>query len=401
MGTPAARFLKACIAASNGRELDPGVLPQSPGAWDRALRLAASNALEPLVCGRLQRMRASSTVPKHVWHRLRLLYHASGLQAVRLQAGSACILRALRRADVPVIVLKGMALAGAVWRDLALRPMADIDIMVPEEDLPVAQEVLEGLGYFPSEFYRPASWYRRQHHHLVPRQNPATGITVEIHRNIVASNPSFALSVRGFWERARPQSVAGVEALVLSPEDTVIHLCLHTACDAPFVGKIRSVADLVQTIAAPGRPLLWYEVAERSVRYRVARFVHYVLDHVATEYGVAIPRGTREALRSAAAIDPVSDRLLRWLIPFCVFQDEGRRRLVADWRLRHAAEALLFGRGAAGRMAAMLGGLDEQGRLRSVTWPAALGGMALRLVRTGGRAICPRRGPDRGRRTVS
>jgi hypothetical protein len=390
MRSAANRFLIACISAQNGRPLDPSALPRGLAAWDRALRLAALNGLGPLVYDRLRGMPTRSLVPDSAWRRLQRDFYVTGFRTARLQAELGRILRAWQRENVPVIVLKGAALAETAWGSVALRPMRDIDVMVPEEAISAAELTLDALGYVKCESYRPAAWYRQHHHHLAPRLDPASGVVVEVHRNIVAPNPSFSLDPRGFGQRAQPQSIAGTEALVLSPEDTVIHLCLHTACDDPFVGKIQSVADLVQFASCQGHRLRWDEVAERSASHAIARFIHYVLEYASSEHGLAVPEPARQRIRDAAAIDPLSDRLLRWLIPLAIFRDEGRQRLVPDWRLRHACGAMLYGQGLSGRMAALVGWSREHGA-RSPSRPASLAAsvsaMPLPLARDGARVF--------------
>jgi hypothetical protein len=274
--------------------------------------------------------------------------------------------------------------------------MRDIDVMVPEEALSAAEATLAKVGYVEDESYRPARWYREHHHHLVPRLDRATGVVVEIHRNVVAPNQSFRLDPRGFWQRAQPQSVAGAEVLALSPEDTVIHLCLHTACDDPFAGKIRSVADLAQFAARRGSQLKWDAVVERSVHYGIARFIHYVLQYAASECGLAMPEPARRTIRDAAATDPFSDRLLRWIIAFCIFRDDDRQRVLPDWRLQKACEAMLHAKGSLGRMTALIGWSPtpcKRSRSSHMSRLAGRDAVPSRLLRTTGLASSSKSSP--------
>ena len=56
-------------------------------------------------------------------------------------------LRALSNAGVPVIVLKGAALAATIYPSLAHRPMGDADLLVRPGDRDWARAVLEAIGY--------------------------------------------------------------------------------------------------------------------------------------------------------------------------------------------------------------------------------------------------------------
>src|SRR5262245_60284423 len=63
-----------------------------------------------------------------------------------LRALAAC-LRAFAAADVPVIVLKGAALAEQIYGEVALRPMIDVDLLIPGRHRDTGRAVLERLGY--------------------------------------------------------------------------------------------------------------------------------------------------------------------------------------------------------------------------------------------------------------
>ena len=53
----------------------------------------------------------------------------------------------LGAAGIPVILLKGAALCAAHYQDWSLRPLGDLDLLVPEEDAARALRVLQAAGY--------------------------------------------------------------------------------------------------------------------------------------------------------------------------------------------------------------------------------------------------------------
>ena len=52
---------------------------------------------------------------------------------------------------MPVLLVKGVALAETLYLDLAPRPASDFDLVVPSKHLPVCRQILAGLGYVPVE----------------------------------------------------------------------------------------------------------------------------------------------------------------------------------------------------------------------------------------------------------
>ena len=53
----------------------------------------------------------------------------------------------LNDASIPTILLKGMALSQRYYRDLGLRPMFDLDLLVPPQRAKAAYEILGPLGW--------------------------------------------------------------------------------------------------------------------------------------------------------------------------------------------------------------------------------------------------------------
>ena len=115
------------------------------------------------------------------------------------------VLTVLRHDDIPVIVLKGAHLAEIVYENIALRPMCDVDLLVKKEDLTRVQRKLLETGYSPF----------------------TNRLLLDIHWHLENSMTDLPVDMDMIWERAQPAFIAGVKVLVLSPEDLLLHLCLH------------------------------------------------------------------------------------------------------------------------------------------------------------------------------
>ena len=61
----------------------------------------------------------------------------------------ADVLERFRAEDLPVVLLKGMALVATVYEDGGLRPMCDMDVLVQPGDVTRAGDLLASLGYWP------------------------------------------------------------------------------------------------------------------------------------------------------------------------------------------------------------------------------------------------------------
>lgn len=125
--------------------------PDAPPAWDEerwaTFRLVAQvQGVAPLLGCRLAAHPAWEATAVGGW--LAAQAAASRRRAARLGADLRTVLAAFDGAGVPVMPLKGMALA-ALYQDAAERPMADLDLLVAAADLERGVALLGGLGYEP------------------------------------------------------------------------------------------------------------------------------------------------------------------------------------------------------------------------------------------------------------
>ena len=146
--------------------------------------------------------------------------------AVRLSALEE-VLAGLAEAGIPVAVLKGPVLANLVYRDPGLRPMSDLDLLVPFEDVVGAQRRLGELGFRAP---LPPSTHRlRRKHHLSPAVRLIDGLSVVIEVHGDAFGPDRGTTLQ--WDRrgAPPLtfSVGSRRAESLAMPQMLWHLCRH------------------------------------------------------------------------------------------------------------------------------------------------------------------------------
>jgi len=286
----AADLLLRCLYDSRGPAIDTRELTAD---WNEVARVAAGYDLAPLLYTRLKRSGAAARVPADLWEQLRLAYFSSANRNIRLYRELHVVLAGQHGAGIPVIVLKGAYLAEAVYGDVAVRPMCDVDLMVRRADLPGAQETLLGLGG-ASEHASDIEWCCRTSAHL-----PAvviSGLVIEIHWTIVAPIGPVSVDVAGLWDRARPASIAGVDVLALSPEDLLLHLCLSASCRNGLTGGLRPFSDIVEAVARYRGEMDWVQVAVRAHEWGGARYVGLTLQLARNMFGAEVPNDVLERL---------------------------------------------------------------------------------------------------------
>ena len=268
------------IAFLARRAVAPGTLAE--GDWERIIALAVQEGVGPVLYSRLKER--ACLLPRKQAEQLRRAYLANAARNIRLFHELGTILRTQQAASVSVILLKGAFLAEAAYGDIALRPMADLDLWVQRYQLDAARSVMQTLGY--------AS--RSQADRPLALQDALTGETqmfnadaslVELHWNVFPGEwvrHTTQIDEGTVWGRSLP--LDGGPTRRLSPEDTVIHLCVHLAVTHQMSGVgLRTLVDL--DYARRKWTIDWKEVAQRTRAWRVSCATWLVLHALAELFG--------------------------------------------------------------------------------------------------------------------
>ncbi|MGC9348502.1 MAG: nucleotidyltransferase family protein [Anaerolineae bacterium] len=193
--------------------------------WDTFLALAAAEGLAPLLYAVV---RDEGIVPDDVARSLRQAYDANALRTTFLFHGLETVLRQLAEVGIDGVLLKGAALAKAVYGRAAVRPAVDLDLLVRPTDASGAIHVLQGLGYTRVE-PEPRAGADLVYENEVMLSKPGPlDVLLEIHWSLFNS-PYYQneLPLDWFWETTLRVQVGRTLARVLGPEAQILHLCGH------------------------------------------------------------------------------------------------------------------------------------------------------------------------------
>lgn len=197
--------------------------------------------------------------------------------------------------NLELIVLKGAALAETIYPRPSLRLFGDIDVLIRASDVIRARTLLETLGYAADEgqWRELIEGYNCQVNFF---KHPERGaVVVELHTQLI-NNPFFYGMVQfeeaAVWARAESACLAGKSALVLGPEDQLLHLCQHLACH--YLAAPRSLRDIDQLCRACAIDWpLFLTIAERSSAKAACFASLYVVHHL---LGTPLPQSTLDEL---------------------------------------------------------------------------------------------------------
>ena len=210
--------------AENGVEIKrlAALLARRPAAWDglaaadwdRLVALALQHGVGPsrLVPpgggGRDRAAGRGGAAARRLPRQRRAQHRACSTSS----AGSCARCRLRASASFPS---RGACLAEAVYGNIALRPMGDIDLMVRPGDVPEALEILRSLGFESESPIDPVA--EQTINHGAPLTAPTARGSISTGRS---STPRYhggfgPDDLDGLWSRAVPATIAGVPVLML------------------------------------------------------------------------------------------------------------------------------------------------------------------------------------------
>ena len=208
------------------------------------------------------------------------------------------VLLSLANVGIPTIVLKGTALAETVYDSPELRHCHDIDLLIREQDLSRATELLRPLGFRKlNQRDEPDSEDSKMEHD--------SGLPLELHSRLFQVL-YYTVPLAEMWERSEKRVVAGVETQILSPADNLLHVCGHAFFSAKRE-SLRWVCD-AWFIMDRHRDLNWDLVLNCALRSHLALPLAVTLGYLAEHLNAPIPATFLKSLCAAAAKTDVIEK---------------------------------------------------------------------------------------------
>ncbi len=245
----------------------------SESVWDEVIRQAKQQRVTSLLYQRLRTLRTEISVPANILQKLQETYLRTALRNAYIHNELSKILGVMRNSGIPVVILKGAALAELVYQDIALRPMNDVDFLVRDRDMWRVPRVLSQVGFELRKIMWSQTIYVNE------------SIPIEV-KSKMGDFPNLDP-----WVNVSRVTLASNDTLILRPEVFLIHLCLHTE---------RHLSRTQVAIL-----LWWFDITELLERYRekfdwdyvirivreneVAEAVHRVLHMAREDFGARIP----------------------------------------------------------------------------------------------------------------
>jgi hypothetical protein len=288
-----------------------------PDDWRLLAATARREGVAPLLYYALNEVEWLADVPSDVRADLRHAYYATTAVNLLMYHELCRILTALH--PLPVVVLKGAALAATLYPSIGLRPMGDLDLLVSRERLTEAVACLKALGYVEPYPEMAPGLNPLAGHHVELQGGRDTHLALELHWTfhwtIVGRKRD---SIPWFWTQTEPlifpapQSfVSPAPVLTFTPTAHLLYLCAHLMLQhGEARSGLRWFYDIYLLVEREGQRIQWDEVVARAGEFHWAPAVYAALEgtrnrfrgSLAEEGDTWLPPGVLEALAGASGL---------------------------------------------------------------------------------------------------
>jgi hypothetical protein len=264
--------------------IDEGTYRTLPMLWSNLARLGLAHPLLP---------------------RLKGVFRNSWVTSTRQLALTSDLIRAFESEGIRTMVSKGLPLALLFYDKPALRPMNDIDIIVPSTELRRATRLLEEKGFLASR----RNWeIETALRHALMHRHPKHG-EVDLHWHLLFELPRHKVD-QHFWSGAVPIRIGEAETLRPSTSDMLLHVLIH-GVRWNLSPPMRWIPDALMILRSDDA-IDWDRIARFARANRMAGRVALGLSFLRDRFEAAIPREIIGALaRSNSAIERLEAMAMR------------------------------------------------------------------------------------------
>ncbi len=186
---------------------------------------------------------------------------------------------------IPVTVLKGPAVAQLHYGDLSVRPIVDVDAMIPAKFVrPLAERLLKSgwriITWVPAGLTDAYLDYR----HAIGLRAPS-GAEIDLHWHALHYCCNDEID-KALLNRAVPLDLIGVRVSAFDPTDQLIHACAQGMC-YEGAATIRWIPDAVMVIRSA--QIDWDRLVRLAVDTRSALMFGTALKYLKSDFDCDVP----------------------------------------------------------------------------------------------------------------
>jgi hypothetical protein len=268
-----------------------------------------SNRLIPLLSANLDRLGVRDDRSGRLRGYRRRTWYVNQVKMKALEV----VLGAFARSGIATAILKGAAFGRMFYADPSLRPMSDLDILVPRDDALRAIAWLLGQGWTAADrrvarrlaiFFRTGGAHARRtdaevEARVLQREEIAFArgtIELDLHWRVL-HHRGWPGAEDAFWDGSIQTTVGAASTRMLNATDSLLHVCEHGS-RWNHVPPIRWIADAVMILRTDGATIDWDRLVRRARELQVTFALAAMLGYLREEFDAPVPASCLAELRA-------------------------------------------------------------------------------------------------------
>jgi Uncharacterised nucleotidyltransferase len=206
--------------------------------WNYLLQQAAHHGVCLILCKNLFQYYPEQ-IPKNFIFHVKSYCQTKTINNLFIGKKLCKLIKVFQENSINVIPFKGSVLSASLYQNLTLREFRDIDLIIQQEDFEKVKDLLTSQDYQPRSELQP--WGQ-------DFTSKDDRIHIDIHWQLAPSCFPYRVDFQNLWSRCDTIAIFDNDQLLpnLSPEDTLLVLCLEIVKDSHFrQEKLKQICDIV------------------------------------------------------------------------------------------------------------------------------------------------------------
>jgi hypothetical protein len=263
--------------------------------WAYLIQIADSHGVIPLLYKTFIK-NFKEKIPEPIFKQLKKLYLYNAGHNLLLTNELFKILELFKKHRISAVPYRGPTLASFAYGSVSLRKFVDLDILIREQEVKKAKNLLMEFGYYPmiqltgrkeNAFIKSERTYKFS--------NNNSRICIELHWAITPRYFPSLVNFEFLEDRLKNVSIDGKQVLSLSQEDSLLAVCVHSLSHCWM--RLGWVCDISQLINSR-QEMNWELVLNTADRLRIERVVFLGLLLAKNLLGADIPQDIYKKITS-------------------------------------------------------------------------------------------------------
>jgi len=246
--------------------------------WSFFVERAIGTHLAPILFSTFSNDLLKKNLPKKVLISLENAQNQVLFRNIKLQQVFKEFATLLNNKKFPLVPLKGIYLSEKIFKNLSLRHLSDIDVLIKEEHLEDVCDLMQQKGWVVESTIRHSKVGQQHFAHAHPRTLIKGDIHIELHTHLYNRNEGATITRKELWKHTRSERFINVEIRQFSNEMQLQFLCLHL--HKHLFGhemKLLNFCDIREFLLAEKDHFNWDEFENICSKYKCQKEVTQIL----------------------------------------------------------------------------------------------------------------------------